>query len=192
MYLYNFNNDVASLNNNVGGFRFYSTGYDNYCLGLKFQRKITTRKQLSIGILYSKSAIGYLRYTSTSLNEGKELKLQLNGIVSNTLIQYQVFKWLKINYGFSHYFNLVNRLNNNDIAKEVSWYNENNKSRMKKYSIAQCAGVEFKLYKRLSLEINTMRGLNKLITLKLLTDYSNFEFPQKLRYTGVTLNYRFH
>lgn len=190
-YYLNFNNhDFSYFNKNMGGFRYYFTDYDNYCLGLKFNVNITQRKQFSISTLYSKSSIGYLKYSGTNLNEGIIFKQHLKGVIANTLIQYQTFKWLKINYGLSHYFNITNKFDNENIAKELSWYNEQGKNKMKIYSIALNAGIEFKLYKRLSIELNSMRGLNKLITLKILNDLGNYEFPQKIIYTGFTLNYK--
>jgi len=191
IYIYEFNNDVTSLNNQNGGFRFSSIRYyDNYCLGLKLQKNITRRKQIAISAIYSKAETEFLRYTNLSANYGTFTKLKLKGLVLNTMIQYQALKIIKINYGFSHYFNFENRFNNEEIAKEVSWYNEAGKSKMKKYSIALCAGFEVKIYKKISFELNTMIGLNDLIGLKIKNEPDKYFVQQKIRYTGLTLNYK--
>lgn len=140
---------MTTLNNQLGGFRFYSIGLvDNFCLGIKLQKEVAPKKQIAISSIYSKAEIGFLRHTNTSFNDGNFTTLKLKGLVLNTMMQYQAIKNFKINYGFIHYFNFVNKFDNEEIAKDVSWYNESGKSRMKKYSIGLSAGIEVKIYKR--------------------------------------------
>ncbi|MDP2175735.1 MAG: hypothetical protein Q8K70_07470 [Bacteroidota bacterium] len=190
-YIFEFNKDLTSLNNQNGGFRFHSIGlFGNYCFGIKLQKKITNKKQITFSTIYSNAEIEYLRHTKFSFNDGTFLKLKLKGIVFNTMIQYKVFKNLKFNYGISHYLNIVNKFDNVEVAKEVNWYDENEKSRLNKYSIGISTGLEFNLFRRFSAEFNMMSGLNELITLKLKNDNSNFEFPQKIRYMGLSINYK--
>ncbi len=188
--LVQFNNDVSASKFNYG-LRLYSISLsENYCLGGKFQKQLTNKKNVSFSLLYSKNSIGYLKYNNTSLNNGDEIKQNLNGLFLNASIQYKTFSWLKINFGLSNYLNIKNNFDNQEIAREFNWYNSEYKSNMKKHSLLLNCGLEFKIHKKVGLEVSYARGLNNLIVLSAVGTSNNALHPQKIRSIALLLNYK--
>ena len=172
--------------------RFTSSEFDlkNLCIGIKFKKKITNKKEILFLTNYSYSNLGYNYITFTSIRNEFNGKIKFNGLINNLIIQYKLTKILKFNFGLNNYINLKNKFDNIAIAKELNWYNENEKSRMKKFSIALCSGFELNLLKKVSLECNFMYGLNPLIVLRLNNDIKPNLYPQKLTSLSLTLNYK--
>jgi hypothetical protein len=189
-HIFLFNKDVLSPYMQGKFIDYQIKPFDYFSIGAKFQKNITHRKQITLNGIYTNSKITYLYNPfSHSPNNDKIGNIQFNSLLINTYLQYKILKWLKVNYGFSNSLNLKNRFDDVTIAKEVNWYNDDGKSKMKKYSFAVQLGFETQLYKNLSLEFNTMQGLNTFLILGLKTN-NYYEFPQKLIYHGLTLNYK--
>lgn len=159
-------------------------------IGLSGHFPFSPNKNILIEGLYSHASIGY-HYTApnSNLNNFKTTgHIRMNGFILNTQLQYKVFNWMKINYGLGHYFNISNTFDVDSVAEEIRW-TTNGKSHMRSYSLALGFGVEFKLYKRLFLEVNSMRSITNFIILNLKSDPTN-DFSMKLGFTGLSLNYR--
>jgi len=162
----------------------------NIAIGLNGHIPISPNKNILIEGLYSYARIGY-HYTAPNSNTNNFKTtghIRLNGVIINTQLQYKVFDWMKINYGFGHYFNATNTFDVDSIAEEIRW-TTNGKSNMNTYSLALGFGVEFNLYKHLFLEVNSLRGITNFIVLNLKSDPRN-DFPMKMGFTGLSLNYR--
>lgn len=186
---YIFNRDVISSNSLSGkSFSDYEINFArNYSLGAKMNFRLTKRKELSVPILYSHAYLGYL-YTNTP-NSVSYGKIQFNNILVGNVIQYNTFKWLKINYGINHCINIVDRFDDPQIATIVGWYHADGKSRINPYTFAINLGFEIKIYKKLSIQFDYMRGLNNFIYLTFENDPRS-RTAQQLRYIGLLLNYK--
>lgn len=189
-YNFGFNKVVSSSVSKTAFFYNEVAPLRNPAIGINFQQRITANKNILIEALYSHAKIGY-HYTppNSNINDFSTTgHIRMNGVIVNTLMQYKVFDWMKINYGIGHYFNATNKFDIDSIAEEIRW-TTNGISHMKSYTLALGFGVEFKLYKRLFLEINTMRGVTNFIILNLKSD-PTYNFPMKMGFTGLSMNYR--
>ncbi|MDI1233026.1 MAG: hypothetical protein PSX81_01960 [bacterium] len=189
-YNFGFNKVVSSTIAKTNFFYNEVAPLKSPAIGANFHLQITYKKNMSIELLYSHASIGY-HYTAPNANTNNFSTtghIKMNGWIMNTQMQYKVFDWMKINYGLGHYFNSTNTFDSLDIAEAISW-NTNGISNMKTYTLALAVGAEFKLYKRLSLEINTNRGLTNFVILNLKAD-PTVDFPMKMGFTGLSLNYR--
>ncbi len=189
---FGFNKIISSSKTNAAFFYNEVAPSRNPALGIKFNLAVTPKKNIALEILYSKASIGY-HYSppysnNTKFNTNGHIRMQ--GVEINTCIQYKVFDWLKVNYGLGHYFNIANTFDSAHVGEELGWTNKN-KSNMKTYALALGIGAEFKIYRRFYLQANTMRGLSNFIVLHLYSEPET-NFPLKLGYTSLTLNYRIY
>lgn len=172
--------------------QFTSSEFDlkNFCFGLKFKKKITNKKEIVFSTNYSYSNLGYnyIKY-STTKNEFNG-RIKFNGLLNNVIMQYKLTKLLKLNFGLNNYINIKNKFDNTAIAKELNWYNNNEKSMMKKFSLALCSGFELNLLKKVSLECHFIYGLNSLIVLSINNDVKPNLYPQKLTSLSISINYK--
>jgi len=189
-YNLGFNKVVSSSISKTAFFYNEVAPLQNPAIGLSGHFPISPNKNILIEGLYSHAKIGY-HYTApnSNLNNFKTTgHIRLNGFVLNTQLQYKVFDWMKINYGLGHYFNTTNTFDVDSVAEEIRW-TTNGKSHMKSYSLALGIGVEIKLYKRLFFEVNSLRSITNFIILNLKSD-PTYDFPMKMGFTGLSLNYR--
>jgi len=191
-YGFVFNNDLTTTYSPHSSFIDYEFNPSKYySLGLGGKYSVTKKKSVYLSFIYSNSTIGY-QYSTAKLPQGKLVingNIRMKAALVNTLIQYKVSKSLFLNYGLGHYFNIVNRFDNDSIAKIINWNNGNSKSNMKSYTISFCLGGEIRVLKKISLEFNYMRGINKFIELYFADD-SKSKTIEKLRYVGLTINYK--
>lgn len=189
-YNYGFNNEAYSF---TGSSFFYNTvsPLTNPSIGCKSNIYFSERKNIGFSLLYSYANIGY-HYSYRQIPYGRseyDGNISMQCLILNSLLQYRVLKWMKVNYGLSQHFNFSSSFDNDQIAKDIGWNNANDKRRIKHYTAAFSYGLEFKLYKKLSLEINSMRGLNNFAVLSFKDDPKGIN-PLRLIYTGVTFNYK--
>ncbi len=163
---------------------------DYYCAGLKTNTNITNRKEFSSSLVYSNAYLGY-RYSDYTPGKSADYsgRIQFNGIWLQTIVQYRVFKWFKINYGLNHYCNIVNDFDSMSLAQKINWYDSKGNSNIRPYTVSLSWGAEFLIYSRLSAEINVMRGLNNFAVLQFKDDRSSLS-DMRLRYACLSLNYR--
>ena len=188
-YNFGFNKVVSSSLSKTAFFYSEFAPLQNPAIGVNLHLPFTPNKNILIEGLYSHARIGY-HYTApnSSINNFNTTgHIRLNGFIINTQVQYKVFDWMKINYGLGHYLNTINTFDIDSVAEEIRWTN-NGKSQMKSYTLALGLGVEFKLYKRLFLEVNTLHGVTNFIILNLKSDPTN-DFKMKMGFTGISLNY---
>lgn len=192
-YSFIFNNDLYTSQSPTSSFIANQINpFSNYAFGLKCDYLISKKKSALLSLQYSSSSIGYL-YSHSSIPNGRSEnsgKIVMNAFLLNTAFKHSLTKHLSFNYGFSHYFNMKNKFDNDSIARIVSWNKPDNSSNMKIYTISLLLGVEVKIYKRVSFEVNFMRGLNNFIDLQFLGDNKS-RTSEKLRYGGFSINYRF-
>lgn len=189
-YNFGFNKVVSSSLSKTAFFYNEVAPLQNLAIGANLHLPITKNKNILIEMLYAHTSIGY-HYTApnSNINDFSTTgHIRLNGLILNTQMQYKVFDWMRINYGFGHYFNTMNKFDNDSIAEEIRW-TTNGTSHMKGYTLAIGFGVEFKVYKRLFLEVNTMRGITNFIILNLKSD-PTYNFPMKMGFTGLSVNYK--
>ena len=172
--------------------------FKNFILGAKAEKSFTDKKALSLGLFYSKSSLQYLYNDRLGWSVGPggitshKGNIHYSQIVFNNIGKYNVFKWLKLEYGLSHSIKLKNTFDNKEIGTYISWTDTLGNSKMKTYSMAYSLGIEFVLHKHLSFEILHNRGINNTVKLENTLYGKPFaQYPQKLIYTSFALNYRF-
>lgn len=180
-----FNSEISPLTNPI--------------IGARMKYTLTERKNLSFGLFYGNSHLGYSYsdgYGSSIYPiNGKKYRtgqIEFHSLILNTISQYKVFKWLKVQYGLSHHFNLKNTFEDKEVGNWVDWTDSTGKSNMRLYALAGSIGLEFQLHKRFSIDLLHNRGITNFIIVKQFKG-SSFEnkYPLKLVYTGLTLNYWF-
>jgi hypothetical protein len=180
------------LNIQTNGETFFVSTYsptENPAIGGKLNIPISKKKNVAISMLYSPATIGY-HYSapySGYNNFTTTGHIHMHGIILNSSLQYRLFPWLKLNYGLGHYINLSNHFDNPGLAAALGW-TLGGRNTMMPYNLSFSLGLELKVYKRLSMEINTMRGLTNFTWLHLSS--VSYDMPMKMGFTGMTFNYR--
>lgn len=191
-YSFVFNQDMYTSQSPTSSFIANQISpFSHYALGVKCDHSIAKKNAVFLSLIYSSSTIGY-QYASTSIPSGRSEtsgKIEMKAFLLNTAFKYSPNKRISFNYGLSHYFNVKNKFDNDSIARIVGWNKPDNKSNMRIYSISLLFGVELKVYKRFSFELDFMRGLNDFIDLQFIGD-ARSRTSEKLRYGGISINYR--
>lgn len=194
---YNLSNMIApSASRTV----FYTNSFSpfrNPVIGLELKQPITEKKTFNASLLYSRTYMGYYYISptdsvisiSTPYGKGSEGVIKMNGLLLNTAIQYNVFKWLNVTVGFNHYINISDQFDTISTARYIGWQNDNGSSNIKQYTLAFNYGLALRLSKRWQVEINAMRGINNFIVLREKA-YPNERYPMKLHYGSFTLGYK--
>lgn len=172
----------------------------NPIIGARMNYTLTEKKNLSFGLFYGNAHLGYTYSDeygwSISPIQGKIYRtgqIEYHSLIANTISQYKVFKWLKVQYGLSHHFNLKNTFEDKEVGNMVGWTDSTGNSNMRLYALSGSIGLEFQLHKRISIDLLHNRGITNFIVLndKNINGSPGTKYPQKLVYTGLTLNYWF-
>ncbi|MES2618365.1 MAG: hypothetical protein V4613_10825 [Bacteroidota bacterium] len=171
--------------------------FRNPVIGLGVKQPITEKKTLNVSLLYSHTTMGYYYIAptdsvvsiTTPYGKGSEGVIKMNGLLLNTALQYNIFKWLDVKVGLNHYFNFSNHFDTTETARYIGWQNDNGRSNIRQYNLAFNYGLAMRLSKRWVVEINAMRGINNFIVLK-EKPYQDEQYPMKLHYGSLTIGYK--
>jgi len=133
---------------------------NSFNVGFDYNYKLTNKKQMKFGLNYY--------YSDCVLSSGlyyipfyyNHTKVEFNGLEFSNKYQYQVFKWLNLNAGLSHYFRLSSKVHDKEMGREFKLLKPDNSININTYSIGLLAGAEFMFSKKISAEFNYIRGLN--------------------------------
>ncbi len=162
---------------------------NSFNLGIDYSHKLTNKKQIKLGVnfYYSDSELSYgFNYMPYY---HKSTKVEFNGIEFSNKYQFQVFKWLNINAGLSHYFRLSTKVQDKEMGREFKLLKPDNSVNINTYSFGLLAGIEFMFSKKISMEINYTRGLNQFYNFDKSEEIKP-KYRNQLIMMQYTLNYK--
>jgi hypothetical protein len=162
---------------------------NSFNVGIDYNFKLTCKKNIQFGMNYY--------YSDCVLSSGmynipfyhNHSKVVFNGLELSNIYQYQVFKWLNINAGLSHYFRLSTKVQDKEMGREFKLLKPDNSVNINNYSIGLLAGAEFMFSKKMSMEFNYIRGLNHFFKFDKFEEITP-KYRNQLMMLQLTLNYK--
>lgn len=193
---YSFGIGVNGLGNNneiykIGYYRYSVDTYiqsNSFNLGMDACKNFTKNKKIVLGFNYLFSD-SKLMIENWGYNSYKETAVRFHGFSFTNIYQYQVKKWVNINTGFQHYFNLVTKVNNKDNGKDFQLLKSDNTANIKNYTFGFLIGAEFNIYKKWGIEFNYFRSFYDFFKFDKSYEVTP-KYKNKLQISQINLKYR--
>jgi hypothetical protein len=188
--------DLIDDNNNVGVLFSTGTG-DNYkfrySMGIKYGSPITSRKILNIDLIYSNSYLSYFFQSRSITNQllvEKKGFIDFNTISLNPTIDYNLYKFIHLNYGLGLTYIVKEKFDDEIVARRINWNNQNGESRVNnKLNLALNFGAGIKLSKSFQIDYSIFYGFTNFIGIY-IDKTTPAIVPQKLLGSNIQLSYK--